>query len=357
MTEYIQNNHFESQKPIGKPSVITWQGVRMLRSHSIQAVSKEIINMSANQEMVSVNAIGKQSTGKTELLKTVSHLIHKHSKIPYQISYFGKEEMLNLEETVSKLNPISQILIFDDIAFLKASATNKQIDQIQQVLSIIRHLPGGKDVKIILMKSFQYTKAIPPFLRQNDFTFVSSVDDNEIDNLTVLLGKKYYSKIKQLKFLRAQGAMGEEGKSTFTFDMGGGKKVIYRWQNPFLPFIYVSGVGCRIICSPLRQWIDPVCNVCAKVNNEPRDKIGDVKQVVEDFISKFKDGNTIKTAVKIKLIQQGINAFSPRIVQAVKYIERMQQEKLVSIESLASELKLTPTKTLLFPDKQPEVKP
>jgi hypothetical protein len=33
----------------------------------------------------------------------------------------------------------------------------------------------------------------------------------------------------------------------------------------------------------------------------------------------------------------------------------MQKEKLVSIEALASELELTSTKTLLFPDKQPEV--
>ena len=69
----------------------------------------------------------------------------------------------------------------------------------------------------------------------------------------------------------------------------------------------------------------------------------------------FRHQNVIRTAVKIKLIQQGINAFSPRIVQAVKYIERMQQEKLVSVEALASELELKPTKTLLFPDKQPEV--
>jgi len=356
MTEYIQNNHFESQKPIGKPSVITWQGVRMVRSHSIQAVAKELINMSANQEMVSVNAIGKQSTGKTELLKTVSHLIHKHAKIPYQVSYFGKEEMLNLEETVSKLKPMNQCIIFDDIAFLKASATAKQIDQIQQVLSIIRHLPGGTDVKIILMKSFQYTRSIPPFLRQNDMTFVSSVDDNELDNLTVLLGKKYYSKILQLKFLRAQGSMGEQGKSTFVYGMGGGKRVIYNWQKPFLPFLYKTGVGCRLIVSPLRSWIDPICNVCAKINKEDVDKSGDITQVLDDFISKFKDGNVIRTAVKIKLIQQGINAFSPRIVQAVKYIERMQQERLVSVEALASELELTHTKTLLFPDKQPEVK-
>jgi len=153
--------------------------------------------------------------------------------------------------------------------------------------------------------------------------------------------------------LRAQGAMGEEGKSNFVFEMGGGKRVIYGWQKPFLPYIYISGVGCRIICSPLRQWIDPVCNECAGINNESQDESGDVKNVIADFISKFKDGNVVRTAVKIKLIQQGINAFSPRIVQAVKYIERMQQKKLVSVEALASELEITPTNTLLFPDKQP----
>jgi hypothetical protein len=356
MTEYIQNNHFEAQKPKGKPSVITWQGVRMIRSQSIQAVAKELINMSANQEMVSINAIGKQGQGKTQLLFTISHLIHKHSKIPYQISYFGKEAMLNLEETVKNLKPTNQIIIFDDIAFLKASATTKQIDQIQQVLSVIRHLPGGKDVRIILMKSFQYSKSIPPFLRQNDVTFLASVDDNEIKNLEEMLGKKYHSKLKQLKFLRAQGAIGEAGKSNFVFDMGGGKKVTYGWMRPFLPFLYKTGVGCRIIVSPMRIWIDPICNDCAGTNNEIQDDSKDVKRVIDDFVSKFKDGNVIRTAVKIKLIQQGINAFSPRIVQAVKYIDRMQQEKLVSIEALASELELTPTKTLLFPNRQPEIK-
>jgi hypothetical protein len=328
----------------------------MVRSHSIQAVAKEIINMSANQDMVSINAVGKQGQGKTQILKCLSHLIHKHAKISYQISLIGKKEFLNLEETIKNLKPTNQIIICDDIAFLKASATNKQIDQVQQVLSVIRHLPGGKDVKIILMKSFQYSKSLSPFLRQNDVTFLASVDDGEIKNYEDLLGKKYHAKIKQLSYLRAQGALGENGKSTFTVEMGGGKRVIYKWMDPFLPFLYKTGVGCRLIVSPLRQWIDPICNECAGINNETQDNQGDVKQVIDDFISKFKDGNTIRTAVKIKLIQQGINAFSPRIVQAVKYIERMQKERLVSIEALASELELTPTKTLLFPDKQPEVK-
>lgn len=196
MTEYIQHQYLEDNKPKGTPSIIQWLGVKMVRNYSIQAVAKEIVNLSVNQEMVSINCIGKQSFGKTELMKTLAHLVaHKYSKIPYQISFFDRHNIINLEETVKTLRPhIGHIIIFDDIGFLRADISSVGISKIEKTLSIIRHLEGGEDIKIILMKGFQYTKAIPPFLRQNDMTFVSSVDDNEVDNLTSLLGKKYLQK-------------------------------------------------------------------------------------------------------------------------------------------------------------------
>ncbi|MBT4327577.1 MAG: hypothetical protein HOD60_11860 [Candidatus Nitrosopelagicus sp.] len=346
MPEFISSNYFDSQKPKGKPSVITWNGVRMVRSHSITSTAKEIINMSMNQEMVSINAIGKQSSGKTQLFFTLAHCIHKYAKVPYQISFFGKKELLNLEETVKKLKPTNQIIIFDDIAFLKASATTKQIDQIQQVLSVIRHLPGGESVKIILCKSFQYSKAIPPFLRQNDFTFLSSIDQS--DDIESMIGKKHHKKINQLKELRSQGSI--TGK--FDYSMGGQRKVTYRWQDPFLPFLYISGIGARIVCSPLRNWIDPICNQCVP-NETIKENPTDIKSIIEDFKSKFGDGSIIRQAVKIKLIQSGINCYGPRIVQAVRYIDQLQQKKLISIESLANALDLAETRTSLYPQRQP----
>jgi len=137
--------------------------------------------------------------------------------------------------------------------------------------------------------------------------------------------------------------------------MGGGKRVIYKWKNPFLPFLYKTGVGCRLVVSPLRTWIDPICNVCAPSNNEQQDNTTDVKLIVEDFKAKFGDGNIVKAAVKIKLIQQGINTFSPRIVQAVKYLEKLQKEKLISIDAIASVLDITPTRTSLLPNRQPNL--
>ena len=152
-------------------------------------------------------------------MKTLSHLIHEGAKVPYQINYFGKKEILDLEETVTGLSPTNQIILLDDIAFLKGvkGVTSRDLDRVQEVLSRIRHLPSGEDVKIIVMKSFQYTKSLSPFLRQNDATFVSSVDDSEVSNLEDLLGKKYHLKINLLKKLRKQGDIGDKANSHFNY--------------------------------------------------------------------------------------------------------------------------------------------
>ncbi len=345
MTEYLQSNYYASKKPTGKPSVITWQGVRMVASQSIQSVARELCNLSANQEMVSLNFIGKQSFGKSEMMKTLSHLVaHKFAKIPYHISFFDRHNIIELEETVKTLKPnVGHILIFDDIGFLKADVSSVGISKIEKTLSILRHLPGGEDVKIILMKGFQYSKSISPFLRQNDMTVLVSVDDSELDNYTSLIGKKYLQKLLLLKSMRYQGGSTDK----FVYPIGGGKKVIYKWMNPFL---LSTGSGARIIVSPLRTWIDPICNGCSPLTKgETQNNPNDVKEFIQSFTDKYKEGNVARTAVKIKLIQQGINCFSPRIVQACKYIDKMQKEKLISIDAIAQALDVTPTKTILYP--------
>ena len=342
----------------GKPAVIFWKGVRMVANHSIRSVAREIVSMSHNQDFVAINFIGKQGTGKTELMKTLAHLIHEGTKLNYNINYFGRAQMLDLEETVKSLTPTNQIIIMDDIAFLNATATSQQIHQIENVMGVIRHLPGGKDVKIILMKSFQYSKSLPPFLRQNDATFISSVDDNEIENLETLLGKKYHHKINDLKRMRVEAKISDEkDNSYFTYKLGTrGEKVTYKSREPFLPFLYSNQISCRVIVSPLRTWIKPICHICSPVQTSSPESIKSLEVFMADFVPKFGGEANAKAAVKIKLIQQGINCYSPRIVQGVRYIEQFLDMKAFSLEDLATAFELVPTNTHLNPPKQPSIK-
>jgi hypothetical protein len=97
--------------------------------------------------------------------------------------------MLNLQETMAHLKPSNYILISDDITFLNANSSKKQINQIQSVMSMIRQLDGGRDVRIILFKRFQY-RSIPPFVRESQSTIISSIDDDNTDAYTDLLNQR-----------------------------------------------------------------------------------------------------------------------------------------------------------------------
>ncbi len=336
------------------PTVITWNKVSMIASQSIRSVAKEIINMSENEEFIALNFIGKQGTGKTEIMRTLSHLIHEGSKLNYNINYFGKKEMLDLEETVKNLTPTNQILLMDDIAFISAEASKSQVDKIKSVIAVIRHLPGGKDVKIIMMKSFQYSKSIDPFLRQNDATFISSVDDNEVQNLEDLLGKKYHLKINLLKKMRVQAKIGDLGKAYFDYPLGRVKKLRYMAKNPFLPFLYSNQLTCRIVVSPLRTWIKPLCQICNPTISSEESNIN-IKQFINDFTKKFGGKTNAKLAIQIKLMQNGIDCFPPRIIQGVHYIDRFLAEKLINLEDLASSYNLTPSTARIPTNRKPEI--
>lgn len=340
-----------------KPTVIKWQGAGMVRNHSIRAVADEIKNMSNNQDLISINVIGKQSTGKTELCKTLAHLVHQMSKkefgLNYNVSRIGREEFINLEEFVATLKPTNHILIFDDIAFLKAGASSKQVEQIQSILAEIRHLPGGKDVRIIIFKSFQYSKALPPFLRQNDMTFVSSVDDNEEESLIKLLGIKQISKIKLLKRLQTQVKL----RGRFDYPLGNKETNYFKYnaKKPFLPYLYWNGDSLRIIVSPLRTWIDPICQTCDNPKSS-QETMMNLEEFMKDFCTKFGDKHNAKQIVKIKLLQTGVNCYPSKIVQGMKYLDKYLAQRLIALDDLRQAFELEPTETRLHKSKVPVFK-
>ena len=104
-------SHSNKPKTKTKPVVIQWKNTRMVASHSLRAVSREITNISESLDYVSVNFIGTMSSGKSSTMDTLAHLIHKESDVPFLVKRFGKEELLNLQETMASLKPSNYILI------------------------------------------------------------------------------------------------------------------------------------------------------------------------------------------------------------------------------------------------------
>jgi hypothetical protein len=328
------------------PVTIEWKGERMIRNHSIRAAIKEVIKMSSSLDVVKINIIGIPSSGKTTLAGTIAHLVHKMAEIPYAVKFFGKDELLNFEATLKTLIPTNYVLIFDDVSFMGANANKKQIEVVKQAFTEIRHLPGGQDVKIIAIFNFHYTRALDKFLRQCEFQFFTSLGSSEFENMQQMLGVKYSPKLEEFRKIWQQAHM----KDKFTFRLGNKKFFSYSMRNPFIPLLFFNGYSLRYVVSPKREWIDPICSICAMTD----DKIEyvNLEEFVNDFSKKFTIGNA-KAAVKIKLFQNGINGYPKRVKQAMKYIDQCLEQNNFNLEDLALSYDLNIKETKLFPDKQP----
>lgn len=325
------------------PVTVLWNNARMLRSHSIRAVVREILNLSNSLDVVKINIIGTPSTGKTTLGEVIQHLVHKMANTAYTVRTFTRDDLLNFEETLKTLTPTNHVLLFDDISFLSATAGKRQIDKIQKAFTEIRHLEGGQDVKIIAIFNFHYNMAVSKYMRQSDFFFWTSVGSSEMENTQNIVGKQFSLKITEFRRLNQEALT----KHKFSVMLGKkGQKFTYEWRKPYAPLLFWNNSRLRIVVSPSRTWIDPVCSACAN----SKTKTLDVDMNLDDFEKKagtmFGKG-VIRQALRIKLFNMGVNTYAPRVKQCMSFIEQFMSKNNVNYEQIIEKYELRNTSARL----------
>jgi len=338
-------------EPEGKknkiPTVIEWKGEKMIRGHSLQSSVREIVRMVQSVDVVKVNIVGNQGLGKTTFSKTLAHLIHQISekdfKVPFAVKYFTRTELINFEETMKNLEPTNWVLIFDDISFLTAYVSKQRIEELKEKITRIRHLPGGQDVKIIIVFIFHYTLGLQKYLRQSQFAYYVSIGSSEMDNMLKIVGTHYTKLLLKYQRIRANADI----KQKFSFNLGRKDKFFtYQHKKPFIPLLYHNGDKLRIVVSPKREWIDPFCQTCTN-SKEINFKDGlSIKDFAEDLSHKF-GVQIARNAVRIKLFQNGMNVYPKTVKQAMTYIERYSKDKLMNLQELADYFKFNSDKTRL----------
>ena len=324
------------------PKIVKWQGVNMVRNHSFLSTVQEIIDFSAEIDLVRAGLVGDPHSGKSTLAMTIAHCIHSRSKIPYAIRVFTKKHLLNFENTLKDLHPANYILVFDDVSFLEASASNKQITQIEQAISEIRHLAGGRDVKIIVLMNYHYTKALPPFMRQSEFRYFTTVGSSEKNNMMEIAGQRYIGLITSFQKLRRNAVV----KKVFHVRISKKEFLPYKYRNPFIPVLFWNNDTLRLIVSPTRKWINPICPTCSVAEGETMDNTVPLAELIEKAETKF-GGQNFKAAVKLNMFMNGLTVYGKDVVRGLKYIAEGQKERLFSIEQLAAHYNLEITKVRL----------
>lgn len=349
-------NHSRANDQI--PKVITWKGEKMIRNQSVRATVDEILKMSAILDVVKINIVGNPSTGKTTLSEVICHLCHKMSAerkgIPYTIKFFDKNDLFDLKSSLSKLSQTNYVIVFEDVSFLESIGGRKKMEEVKQAFTEIRHLKNEDgtergSVKIIVIFNFHYLRGLTKYLRSSEFSYYTSIGSEETENLETIVGRKYRYLIEDYKRIWQQAYT----KNRFTWRLGK-KNFVYPMRNPFAPLLFWNNQSFRFIVSPKRDWIDSICNICAETPKTKQTELN-LDDFMKDLESKHTLG-TAKSALKIMLLQQsGINTYSTRTVQAMRFIDKYLEKREINLEDLALKFDLTPTNAHLLPCKQPEI--
>lgn len=325
---YEKYNAPSTKRKSEVPVKLFWKNTEMIRAHSISATVKEILALSVSLDVVKVNIIGTPSTGKSTLAHTIAHLCHKRATIPYTIKRFNRDDLQKFEETLATLQPTNHILIFDDVSFLSATASKRQIDKIQKGFSEIRHLPGGQDVKIIAIFNFHYNMGMPKYLRQSDIFYYTSIGSSELENTQKLVGFKNTQKILDFRRVFQEAVTSQE----FNFKIPCKHK--YKYRDPFAPALYWNNSSLRIVVFPKREWIDLVCGECANSSIQRIQDNMDMKKFDSELREHFPE-DVIREALKLKLYNLGVNTFRRPTKRCLAYVERYMENRSFNAEQAA----------------------
>ncbi len=340
-----------------KPVIITWgqyndKPVKMLRSHSINNCVSEILEFNKRRQFLKINLIGSSGSGKTSLMKLLSHQLHSKSDINYEVRFFKDEDLANFKSTVTNLSSNPLILCFDDLSGLVENHGKAALQRLKAELTTVRHINDLEDRRIIMMMSFHSQKMLDKQIRISNFAFYTDCELEEIGYLEELLGKQHKQKISYFQRLKAYAAM----KHKFSYPVGRRNVFTYKDGEPFQPVLYSNGLSVRHVVTPLLEWVlkDEICQTCTPAMKSLETKIN-LDDFVNDYSKKFGKG-IAKRAVELKLLSVGIDTQPKRVLQARDYIERFLRQKQINLEELADAYNLKERATKLMPDKQPEFK-
>lgn len=301
----------------------------MVRNQSFMAAIKEIITYSDEMDVTRIGIIGDMHSGKTTLSQSIGHVIHSTSKIPYTVKIFYKKHLLDFAATLKTLKATNYILIFDDVSFLKATATNKQMNMIEQAVSEIRHLEGGEDVKIICIFNYHYPKALPPFLREAQYKFITSIGDANEKNIADTYGKRNLDLITTFKIKRKNAIIDK-----FWYeDVGLGVPVKMEWRKPFIPTLFWNETRIRKVIAPTRYFIDEKCSDCDESEGIEVYDEKTIEQILNDGSKKY-GPKAMETACKLLLFRHGDNVFNRKVQTTMKWLEKERKIRSIPIKAI-----------------------
>ena len=260
-------NDMAEAKEIQESEVEEYHGIKTTlfrnpatgEKHKIPAVfspnplAKNILSYLSNTGFVHILSIGQSGSGKTTWTKYLIHQLHELKN--FQVHWYVRDEIQQLDKIISGLQKgISHIIVLDDASFTLEELPKDKVNAIAKKLTYIRH-----EVKsdVVVIMNIHYSKAIKKFFRSVPFTYLTSINMEEVNSFQDVFGG--YSRYKLRDFSRYYQQMMLKGKWTIEIDKWNSKVQTYHTNKPFrvalaneinyLHFFYYTKNSCDI-CDP-----------------------------------------------------------------------------------------------------------
>ncbi|MYB29944.1 MAG: ATP-binding protein [Cenarchaeum sp. SB0663_bin_5] len=292
-----------------------WQEVPMLKSHSFLKAVREIVETASRLDLISICIVGKQSTGKSTIAQSISHVLHNELESKYGIIFnvviWGMVQLQNIDEALKTIES-NTIIIFDDISFARKIVSSHHWNKVLNTMTTIRH--RGSDVRIILIFNYHYTLANDKFLRGSDYTLITSTNVAEHENMIKLYGGRHIIKYleRELHSATSTGYFGPDNPE-YKKDKTKPPK-LYKFRQPFSLALFHTPNGLRPIIYPHIKWLDPKCGICAAAHPNIRTESESVDDFMSNLVERY--GSTAISGLKVFLAQRGILQYGKTTISA-----------------------------------------
>ncbi len=236
----------------------------ILHEHSMNVLADRVLHGLEVNQYQNMNVVGKSGTGKTTFVQNFLHHIHAKQKRPFNIQWYHRQEIHNLDKIIANLQQgIPQILILDDISYEMEDLPIARKREIFRSLSTIRHQVKSQ-ILVILIN--HYSRSSSKFVRQDsDWTVLLSLSTAELDNWIDIFGKQASWKLKTFQRQWAHSQM----KGSFIINTPHREQpLIYATNKPFrIALVNELGINLHPVL-----FVDESCNFC-RFQKQSREKL------------------------------------------------------------------------------------
>src|SRR3990167_1725192 len=216
-------------------------------------IATRIMNYLDNTGFVHILSIGSSGSGKTTWSKSLVHRLHELGG--FTPHWFMRDEIQKIDTIISGLEKgVNHIVVLDDASFSLEELPKEKVNHLAKKLTYIRH-----EVKadVIVLMNIHYSKAIKKFFRAVPFTFLTSINMEEVNSFQDVFGS--YARYKLRDFAWYFQQMMVKKQWTIELDKWAGKVQTYYTNKPFrlalaneinhLHFFVYSKNSCAV-CDP-----------------------------------------------------------------------------------------------------------